>query len=103
MLHGVVYSEGGDRNNERENEVANPQPKLYEVRDFYCAAYAIARGLDMEAYYLNTSTGFFNFQFPYQPMEQMMSEWYGPAPQVDVRKFIAAEKYIRGLMAAGRK
>lgn len=80
--------------------MAAPQQETYDLRDIYCSAYAIARGVDMVGFFKNEKTGYWNFQFPWHPMQQILQEWHSSEPTVNVRQFIAAEKYLRGLMTS---
>jgi hypothetical protein len=75
------------------------KPTLYDVRDIYCAAFAIAKGLKLENTYRDPN-GWYIFQFDAVPMQDVMREWNSNTSTVNTREFIAAEKYLRGLMTS---
>lgn len=75
------------------------EKSLYDVRDIYCAAFAIARGIRMENTYRDLN-GWYIFQFDAVAMQDVMRDWNSPTSTVNTRDFIAAEKYLRGLMTS---
>jgi hypothetical protein len=68
----------------------------YECRDWYMAAYCISRGLALPQAY-HRPDGWMIFCFDDPPMLKMLREWNDPETTANLREFITAEKYLRGL------
>jgi hypothetical protein len=71
----------------------------YEVHDLYFAAFCIANGVKLQQVYRRPDNWTI-FCFNEDEMPRVQSAWQNMRSQVTAHEFVAAEKYLRGLMRA---
>ena len=71
---------------------------LAEIKDIYCAAFAIAKGAQLQD--VTNRQGWTHFLFEATAVQQALAEWNQPQAQVDVHAYNNAMRYLRSIVRA---
>ena len=71
---------------------------LAEIKDIYCAAYAIAKGAQLQN--VTSRQGWTHFLFEATSVQQALTEWNQPQAVVDVHAYNNAMRYLRSIVRA---
>ncbi len=73
----------------------------YEVHDLFFASFCVANGLTLREVY-RRQDGWVVFRFDAAPMPKMLLEAVNPKTTINYQRWLAAEKFIRGMMKSAR-